>query len=128
MRKNLRKYKNHFNDKLGIYNKINLENEKWLGNLAGKENLAKIIDIENKDYGKFKWSVGDYSIKSLAIEDDLEIADHYRGTHNKKYFMAWDKRDGHMIKYLLIMAFIKQDLYQDANIVEKQIVVHMLRI
>ena len=57
-------------------------------NLAGKENLTKIIEIENKDYGKFQWSVGDYSIKSLAIEDDLEIADHYRGTHNKKYFMA----------------------------------------
>ena len=63
----MRKYKNHFNDEQWIYNKINLEYDKWLGNLAGKENFAKIIETENKDYGKFKWSVGDYSIKSLGI-------------------------------------------------------------
>ena len=69
MSKNMRKYKNHFNHEPWIYNKINLEYEKWLGNLAGKENLAKIIEIENKDYSKFKCSVGDYSIKSLVIED-----------------------------------------------------------
>lgn len=107
MRKNMRKYMNHFNDEPWIYNKINLEYEKWLSNLAGKENLAKMIEIEKIDYGKFKWSVGDYSIKSLAIEDNLEIADHYRGTHNKKYFMAWDKRDGHMIRYLVNHGFYK---------------------
>ena len=85
---------NHFNDEPRIYNKINLEYEKWLDNLSGKENLAKIIEIENKDYGKIKWSIRDYSIKSLAIEDDLEITEYYRRTHNKKYFITWDKRDG----------------------------------
>ena len=41
----------------------------------------------------------DYSIKSMAEEDELEIADHYRGTHNKKYFLSWDKKDGNMIRY-----------------------------
>ena len=107
MRKNMRKYMNHFNDEPWIYNKINLEYEKWFSNLAGKENLTKMIEIEKIDYGKFKWSVGDYSIKSLAIEDNLEIADHYRETHNKKYFMAWDKRDGHMIRYLVNHGFYK---------------------
>ena len=66
-----------------------------------------MIEIENKDYGKFKFSIGDYSIKSLWIEDDLEIADYYRGTHNKKYFIAWDKRDWHMIRYLVDHGFYK---------------------
>ena len=51
MRKNIRKYKNHLNEEPLIYNKINLEYKKWVCNLAGKENLAKIIEIENKDYG-----------------------------------------------------------------------------
>ena len=31
--------------------------------LAGNKNIAKIIEIENKDYGKFKWSVGNFSSK-----------------------------------------------------------------
>ena len=97
---------NHFNDEPRIYNKINLEYEKWLGNLAGKENLPKMIEIEKIEYGKFKWYV-DYNIKSLAIEDNLEIKDHYRGTQNKKYFMVWDKRDRHMIRYLVNHGFYK---------------------
>ena len=54
--------------------------------------------MEDKNYGKFKLFVGDYSIKLMAEEDELEIADHYRGTHNKKYFMVRDRRVGHMIR------------------------------
>ena len=63
--------------------------------------------MKDKNYGKFKWFVGDYSIKSMAEEDELEIADYYRGTHNNKYFMPWDKRDGHMIRYLVYHGFYK---------------------
>ena len=44
----------------------------------------------------------------MAVEDGLDIADHYRATHNKKYFMAWDKRDGHMIRYLVNHGFFKE--------------------
>ena len=49
--------------------------------------------MEDKDYGKFKWFVCDYIDKSMALEDELEIANYFRGTHNKKYFMDWDRRD-----------------------------------
>jgi hypothetical protein len=66
-----------------------------------------MFEMEKVDYGKFKWLVGDYSIKSMAEEDGLEIADDYRRMHNKKYFMAWDKRDGHMIRYLVNHGFYK---------------------
>ena len=107
MRKNMRKYKSHFGDEPWIYNKIDCEYEKWLCKVAGKDKAAGIIKVESEDYGKFKWYIGDYSIKSMAMEDGLEIADHYRGTHNKKYFMAWDKRDGHMIRYLVNHGFFK---------------------
>jgi len=43
----------------------------------------------------------------MASNDALEIADNYRETHNKKYYMAWDKRDGHMIRYLINHGFYK---------------------
>ena len=107
MRKSMRKYKNHFGEEPWIYNKISYEYEKWLGKLAGNEKTEEIYKMEKKDYGKFKSIVGDYSIKSLAIEDGLEIAEHYRATHYKKYFMSWDKRDGHMIRYLVNHGFYK---------------------
>jgi len=35
------------------------------------------------------------------------IAYNYRETHNKKYYMAWDKRDGGMIRYLVNHGFYK---------------------
>ena len=108
MRKNIMKYKKHFGDEPWIFNKIDSEYVKWLSKVAGSEKAEGIIKIEKEDYGKFKWYVGDYSIKSLALEDGLEIADHYRNTHNKKYFMAWDKRDGHMIRYLVNFGFYKE--------------------
>ena len=107
MRKNMRKYKNHFGDEPWIFNKIDSEYEKWLYKVAGNEKAAEIIKNEKGNYGKFKWYICDYSIKSMAVEDGLEIADHYRSTHNKKYFMAWDKRDGHMIRYLVNFGFYR---------------------
>ena len=44
----------------------------------------------------------------MAVEDGLDIADHYRSTHSKKYFMAWDKRDGLMIHYLVNFGFYER--------------------
>jgi len=66
-----------------------------------------LFEFERIDYGKFKWNIGEYSIRSMASNDGLEIADNYRETHNKKYYMAWDKRDGHMIWYLVYHGFYK---------------------
>lgn len=107
MRKNMRKYKNHFGEEPWIYNKISFEYEKWLKELAGKEKAEEIFAMEVANYGKFKWTVGDYSIRSMALEDGLDIAQNYREVHNKQYFMAWDKRDGHMIRYLVNHGFYK---------------------
>ncbi len=46
--------------------------------------------------------LNDARLKNMLLTcvscDGLEIADNYRETHNKKYYMAWDKRDGHMIR------------------------------
>jgi len=63
--------------------------------------------LERIDYGKFKRNIGEYSIRSTVSNDELEIGDNYRITHNKKYYMAWDKRDGHMIRYLINDDFYK---------------------
>ena len=93
----MRKYKNHFCEEPQIYNKENLAYEKWLGNLDDKEKAAEISEMEDKNYGKFNLFEGDYSIKSMVEEEELEISDHYRGTHNKNYSITWEKRDGHMI-------------------------------
>jgi len=63
--------------------------------------------LERIDYSKFKWNIVEYSIRSIATEDGLEIADNYRETQNKKSYMAWDKRDGHVIRYLVNHGFYK---------------------
>ena len=60
MRKSMRKYKNHFGEEAWIYNKVNLGYEKWLGNITGKEKAAEIFEMEDKNYGKFKWFEGEY--------------------------------------------------------------------
>ncbi len=71
--------------------------------MAGKEKSQELSELERIDYGKFKWNISEYSIRSMASNDGLEIADNYRETHNKKYYMAWDKRDGHMIEKGIIL-------------------------
>ena len=54
--------------------------------------------------------VCNYIIISKAVRDGLEIVDHYRGTHNRKHFISWDKRDGQMISYLVNHGFNKTKL------------------
>jgi len=66
-----------------------------------------LFELERIDYGKFKRNIGEYSIRSMASNDGLEIAGNYRETHNKKYYIAWDKRDGNMIRYLVNHSFYK---------------------
>lgn len=41
--KNIKKYKNHFGEEPCIYNKVRLGYEKWLGNLAVKEEAPKYL-------------------------------------------------------------------------------------
>jgi len=88
VRKNMNKYKDHFGEEPWIYNKINYDYERWLNKVAGKEKSQELFELERIDYGKFKWNIGEYSIRSMASNDGLEIADNYRETHNKKYYMA----------------------------------------
>jgi hypothetical protein len=66
-----------------------------------------MISVEKDNYGKFKWLISEYSIKALAKEDGIELSDGYREISNRKYYMAWDKRDGHMIRYLVNHGFFK---------------------
>jgi len=91
MRKNMKKYKYHFGEEPWMYNKINYDYERWLNEVAGKEKSQELFQLERIDYGKFKWNIGEYSIRSMATNDGFEIAYNYRETHNKKYYMAWDK-------------------------------------
>jgi len=43
----------------------------------------------------------------MVSNDGLEIADNYRESYNKKYYMPWDKRDGNMTRYLVNHGFYK---------------------
>jgi len=103
----MKKYKDHFGEEPCMYNKINYDYERWLDIVAGKEKSQELFELERIDYGKFKWNIGEYSIRSMALNDGLEIADNYKETNNKKYYMAWDKRDRHMIRYLVNHGFYK---------------------
>lgn len=40
----------------------------------------------------------------------MEISVNYRATYSKKYIIAWDKRDGHIIRYLLNHGFYKASI------------------
>jgi len=52
--------------------------------VADKEKSQELFELERIDYGKFKLNIGDYSIRSIASNDGLDIADNYMETHNKK--------------------------------------------
>jgi len=96
--------------------------------VAGKEKSQELFELVRIDYGKFKWNIGEYSNRSMATKDGLEIADNYRETHNKNYYMAWDKRDGHMIRYLVNHGFYKDRIIQHASIAGSPTAEQMLRI
>src|SRR5690606_24931145 len=106
MRKNLQKYRNHFKEDAWIYNKINCKYECWLKSLTGNR-LPRALLLEKQGYGKFKKFIGDASVLALAQKDGLKIGSRYRELHKKSYFMAWDKRDGHLIRYLVNHGFYK---------------------
>ena len=55
----------------------------------------------------FKKQVAECSIRHIAYEDNIFVGTGYRETHRKRYFMAWDKRDGHLIRYLVNQGFFK---------------------
>lgn len=93
MRKNMRKYENHFGEEPWIFNKIDHDYVKWLNSIEGKDKAAEIFELEKLNYDKFKWNVGEYRIRSLAKDDGLEIMDRYRATDIKKYNTGWDKMD-----------------------------------
>jgi len=84
----MKKYKDNFGEEPWIYNKINYDYEKWLNKMDGNEKSQELFELERIDYGKFKRKIGEYSIRSMASGDRLEIAHNYRETHNKKYYMA----------------------------------------
>ena len=43
----------------------------------------------------------------MAVKDGIKIGKDFRTSFNKSYYMAWDKRDGHMIRYLVNHGFYK---------------------
>jgi hypothetical protein len=111
MRKTIRKYKDHFGETPWIYNKVDNKYENWLRDLSTKEKaggLYRALAIEKTNYGMFKRLVSDYSITSLAKDDGIRLGNSYRVMHKKKYFKAWDKRDGHLIRYLVNHGFYKE--------------------
>ncbi len=103
MRKNMKKYKKYFSEEPWIFNKIDV---KWLNQIAIKDKADGIFKSEELDYGKFKWNISQFSIR-LSKNYGLDISDEYRTKHNKKIYMALDKRDGHMIRYLMNYGFYK---------------------
>jgi hypothetical protein len=50
MRKNIRKYKNHFGEDPWIFNKIDFEYTNWLNSQPGKEEAIKKISVEKDNY------------------------------------------------------------------------------
>jgi hypothetical protein len=80
----------------------------WVRSLTSTEEVAKAIALEKADYCRFKRFVSDCSITSLAKEDGICLGNKYRLMHKEKYFKAWDKRDGHLIRYLVNHGFYKE--------------------
>ncbi len=107
LRKNMRKYRKHFQEDAWIYNIVNNKYEIWMNSIAEKTKINEAMLEEEKDYSKYKKFVGDCSLKYMAVEDNLNVSDNYRDEHKKKYYMAWDKRDSHMIRYLVNHGFYK---------------------
>ncbi len=99
MRKTYKKYIDHFKEEAWIYNRINIEYENWFKS-RHKEGMATT-------YHAFKMRVAEISIRHMANEDNINVGVKYRETHRKNYFMAWDKRDGHLIRYLVNKGFFK---------------------
>ena len=99
MRKTYKKYIDHFKEEAWIYNRINMEYENWFKS-RHKEGMAT-------DYHAFKMQVAEISIRHMANQDNIKVGLGYRETHRKNYFMAWDKRDGHLIRYLVNQGFFK---------------------
>jgi len=56
-----------------MYNKINYDYQRWLNKVAGKEESRELFELERIDYGKFKWNIGEYSIRSMASIDGLRL-------------------------------------------------------
>ena len=47
------------------------------------------------------------AIKKKTNEDNLKVGPRYREIHRKNYYMAWDKRYRHLIRYLVNQGFFK---------------------
>jgi hypothetical protein len=109
LRKTLKKYKQHFGEDAWIFNKANYKYEKWIQGMSeGKDDkLVKAITLEKKNYTLFKRFIGEHSLKEMASNDGIIIGDKFREMFKKNYFVAWDKRDNHLIRYLVNHGFWK---------------------
>jgi hypothetical protein len=113
LRKTLRKYSKHFKSEAWIFNRINFGYEEWLrkSGHAGNETKTNALVygkyLEKLDYKSFKSLVVKVSKNQLANELGIKIGSDYYDTHSKYYFMFPDKRDGHLIRYLLDFGFYK---------------------
>lgn len=113
LRKNLKKYRNHFQEEAWIYNKVDLKNKLWLlsRNVVKLKKGEGIIELEkfinSKEHWELKAIVAQASKQFIASELGIKIGENYSMVHKKNYYMAPDKRDGHLIRYLVDFGFYK---------------------
>jgi len=62
--------------------------------VACNEKSQELFELERIDYGKFKWNIVEYSIRSISSDDGMEIADNYKETHNKNIIWLGIKEMG----------------------------------
>lgn len=107
LRKNIKKYKIHFEEDPWIYNAVDMKYLKWLADTTKKTVAVVEEEISDKEHWELKRIVSNLSKRDLAAELGIEINENYSKIHKKCYFMAPDKRDGHLIRYLLDFGFYK---------------------
>jgi hypothetical protein len=104
LRRNIRKYKDHFKEDIWIYNIIDYNYEQWFK--KGGSLLYK-CDIPKLEYRDFKRLVAEKSRTAMAAELKVNLGADFAEVYKKYYFKWPDKRDIHLLKYIVNGGFYK---------------------
>jgi hypothetical protein len=111
LRKTMNKYRLHFGEEAWIYNQVDNQYGNWLSSLTRSDEKVNrritALALEKTGYSNFKKYIGANSIATFAALDGIRIGKSYRELHRKKYFMAYDRRDAYLIRFLVDFGFYK---------------------